>query len=110
VQRHALLSARQCISALLWNTTIATAKAESTTLTVTDPSLNQVTQTYTFWVPAGTGTATGGTTWNNQALNPGLLAVAAPAFASQNVSVVEDTGALETSINLPSYNPNIPAL
>ena len=93
-----------------WNTTVSTAKAESTTLTVTDPSLNQVSQTYTFWVPAGTGTATGGTTWNNSTLDPGLLQAAAPAFASQNVSVVEDTGALETSINLPSYNPNIPAL
>ena len=43
-------------------------------------------------------------------LDPGLLQAGAPAFASQNVSVVEDTGALETSINLPSYNPNIPAL
>jgi hypothetical protein len=93
-----------------WNTSIATASAESATLTVTDPSLNQVIQTYTFWVPAGTGTATGGTTWNNSTLDPGLLQASAPSFASQNVSVVEDTGALETSIDMPSYNPNVPAL
>ena len=93
-----------------WNTTTSTARADTTTLTVTDPSLNQVSQTYTFWVPAGTGTATGGTTWNNSTLDPGLLQAAAPAFASQNVSVVDDTGALETSIALPSFNPNIPGL
>ena len=93
-----------------WDTSIATAGSESVTLTVTDPSLNVVSQTYTFWVPAGTGSATGGTTWNNATLDPGLLQADAPAFASQNVSVVEDTGALETSINLPSYNPAIPGL
>ena len=34
-----------------WNTSISTATAESTTLTVTDPDSNQVSQTYTFWVP-----------------------------------------------------------
>jgi hypothetical protein len=49
-----------------WNTSVSTAKAESVTLTVTDPGNNQVSQTYTFWVPAASGTATGGTTWNNQ--------------------------------------------
>ena len=78
------------------------ATAESVTLTVTDPNLDQVSQTYTFWVPAGTGTSTGGTTWNNTTLDPGLLQATAPAFGSQNVSVVEDTGALETSITLPT--------
>jgi hypothetical protein len=93
-----------------WDTSVSTANAESTTLTVTDPNSNQVSQTYTFWVPAGTGTATGGTTWNNTTLNPGLLQASAPAFGSQNVSVVAATGALETSINLPSYNPTIPGL
>ena len=93
-----------------WDTTIATATTESVTLTVTDPDLNEVSQTYTFAIPAGTGSATGGTTWNNATLDSGLLQADAPAFASQNVSVVEYTGALETSINLPSYNPNIPGL
>ena len=93
-----------------WNTTIATAKDESVTLTVTDPNLNQVSQTYTFQVPAGTGTATGGTTWNNQELPPNLVQADAPGIASQNVSVVAATGSLETSINLPSYNPNVAPL
>jgi RHS repeat-associated protein len=90
-----------------WNTTVSTAKSESTTLTVTDPNNSTVSQTYTFWVPAGTGTSTGGTTWNNQTLDPGLIQADAPAFASQNVSVVAATGALETQIALPSYNPNV---
>ena len=93
-----------------WNTSIATAKAESTTLTVTDPNSNQVSQTYTFWVPAGTGSASGGTTWNNQTLDPGLIQAGAPVVDSQNVSVVAPTGALETSIDLPSYNPNVPGI
>ena len=74
------------------------------------PSSNVVSQTYDFAIPAGTGSATGGTTWNNSTLDPGLLQAGAPAFGSQNVSVVEYTGALETSINMPSYNPNIPGL
>ena len=93
-----------------WDTTIATATTESVTLTVTDPDLSEVSQTYSFAIPAGTGSATGDTDWNNSTLDPGLLQADAPAFASQNVSVVEYTGALETSINLPSYNPNIPGL
>ena len=93
-----------------WDTSIATAAAESVTLTVTDPSSNVVSQTYDFAIPAGTGSATGGTTWNNSTLDPGLLQAGAPAFGSQNASVVEYTGALETSINMPSYNPNIPGL
>jgi RHS repeat-associated protein len=90
-----------------WNTTITVAKNESVTLTVTDPNLNMVNQTYTFQVPASTGSTTGGTTWNDQELAPNLVQAAAPAIASQNVSVVADSGALETSIALPSYNPNV---
>ena len=89
-----------------WNTSISTSKAESTTLTVTDPSHNQVSQTYTFWVPAGTGTTTGGATWPSS-LDPGLIQAAAPTVASKNVAVVSATGAAESSITLPSYNPNV---
>jgi len=90
-----------------WNTTITVATSESVTLTVTDPGLNVVSQTDTFQVPAGTGSTTGGTTWSNQELPPNLVQPDAPAIASQNVSVVADTGALETSIALPSYNSNV---
>jgi RHS repeat-associated protein len=92
-----------------WNTSIATAKAESTTLTVTDPSSNVVSQTYTFWVPAASGSTTGGTTWPSS-LDPGLIQATAPAVVSQNVAVVSATGAAETSIDLPSFNPNVSPL
>ena len=61
-------------------------------------------------MPAATGSATGGTTWNNQALDPGLISASSPAIASHNVSVVAVTGAAEASIDLPSFNPNVPAL
>jgi RHS repeat-associated protein len=93
-----------------WDTSVATANAESVTLSVTDPNNSVVSQTYDFWVPAGTGSATGGTTWNNTTLDPGLIQGCAPTFASDNVLVVAPTGALETAINLPSYNPNVPAI
>ena len=33
-----------------------------------------------------------------------------PSIASQGVSVDADSGALDTDIDLPSYNPNVPAL
>ena len=75
-----------------WNTSVSTAAADSVTLTVTDPSLSQVSQTYTFWVPAATGSSTGGTTWNNTTLDPGLVQAGAPVFSSKNASVVEDSG------------------
>jgi len=90
-----------------WGTMVSTATSSSATLTVTDPNNNVVTQTYTFWVPAGTGSTTGGATWNNTTLDPGLLRPDAPVIASHNVSVVANTGALETSIALPSVNPNV---
>ena len=92
-----------------WATSISTSQAESATLTVTDPSSNQVSQTYTFWVPAGSGSTTGGTTWPSS-LDPGAIQAGSPAVSSGNVSVVSATGALMTSIDMPSYNPNVPAL
>ncbi len=92
-----------------WDTTISTANSESVTLTVTDPDSNQVSQTYTFWVPAGSDSTTGGTTWASS-LDPGAIAASSPAVSSDNVSVVSATGALAAAIDMPSYNPNVPAL
>src|SRR5262249_55665698 len=66
-------------------------------------------QTYTFWVLAGSGSTTGGTTWPST-LNPGAIADSSLAVSSGNVAVVSATGALMTSIDMPSYNPNVPAL
>jgi RHS repeat-associated protein len=100
-----------------WNTTISTAKNESVTLTVTDPNLNVVNQTYTFHAPAGTGTTTGGTTWNDQELAPNLIKPYADMIglmgycaSCSGTFVTADTGAWNTAIHLPTYNPGIPPL
>ena len=100
-----------------WNTSISTAKAESTTLTVTDPNSNVVSQTYTFWVPAGTGTTSGVTSWNNQTIDPGSLLPAASDSplvglcpTCSGTYVTSYTGAWNTAIILPSYNPNVPSV
>jgi hypothetical protein len=77
-----------------WDTTIATAATESVTLTVTDPSSNVVTQTYDFSIPAGTGSATGGTTWNNSTLDPGVVTRAANTATIDVDDVVQEVCAL----------------
>ena len=41
---------------------------------------------------------------------PDLEEAGSPTIASQGVSVDSVSGALDTSIDLPSYNPNVPAL
>ena len=41
---------------------------------------------------------------------PDLEASGAPSIASQGVSVDADSGALNTNIDLPGYNPTVPAL
>ena len=43
-------------------------------------------------------------------ISPDLVEPGAPAIASQDVSVDANSGALDASIALPSYNPNVPAL
>ncbi len=84
---------------------------ESVTLSVTDINSHTETFTYDFLVPAGTGSGSGGggATWPTS-LPPNLVLDQAPAIDSQNVSVDSTSGALDTSINLPSYNPNLPSL
>ncbi len=89
-----------------WAATIPTAGAQSATLTVTDPNGQQVSQTYTFWAESGTGSTSGNATWP-ASLDPGLISAGAPAIGSQNVSVVSATGSAETSIAMPSFNPNV---
>ena len=43
-------------------------------------------------------------------ISPDTVEPGAPSIASQNASVDADSGALDTAIDLPSYNPNMPAL
>jgi YD repeat-containing protein len=81
------------------------------TLTVTDTSSHQESQTYYFVIPPGGNEATMPTSasWP-VTLPPDTVEPGAPAIASQGVSVDADSGALDSSIPLPGYNPNVPAL
>ena len=42
--------------------------------------------------------------------SPDTVSPDAPEWQSHGVGVNADSGALDTTINLPSYNPNVPAL
>ena len=93
-----------------WDSSVSTAATNSATLTVTNTSGQTQVQTYTFQVPAGSGTAgTGTATWP-QSLSPDTVSTAAPSFAAHGATVDANSGSLGTSITLPSYNPNVPAV
>jgi RHS repeat-associated protein len=95
-----------------WETTNAGAAfSSSVTLSVTDTNSHTETYTYDFWVPAGSGFAGSGgnATWPTS-LAPGQELLSDPSFSSDNATVDAASGSLDTEIDLPSYNPNIPAL
>ncbi len=83
----------------------------SLSLSVTDTNSHTETFTFDYWMPAGIynslGTASNAT-WPGS-LAPDQELDSAPAFASDGASVDATSGALDTIIPLPSYNPNIPA-
>jgi RHS repeat-associated protein len=86
--------------------------SDAVTLSVTDTNSHSETYTYDFWVGDNTGgSSSGGTgvTWPTS-LAPNQELLSAPAFDSNNSSVDALSGSLDTDINLPSYNPNVPAL
>src|SRR5205807_594785 len=68
---------------------------------------------YSWWVPAGSGSnGSGGGPPNPswpEALAPNVVLPANPSFDSQYVSVSANSGALDVTLPMPSYNPNIPA-
>ena len=97
-----------------WNSTFDTVSpTASITLTVTDTDSDQETQTYTFALPQRTSTGvafgTGTMSWP-AALSPDTVLAGDDSFPSQNVSVDANSGALDTAIALPTYNPNVPGL
>jgi RHS repeat-associated protein len=93
-----------------WNTNNYTGPSvASVTLTATNASSQQESQTYYFLVPNGGPAAGGAPTWP-QSLSPDTISPGSPSWASDDVSVTADSGALDTTIPLPSYNPNVPAL
>ena len=86
--------------------------AASVTLSVTDTSSHIETYTYDFYVPLGSGAAQSGgssATWPTS-LAPSQELLSAPSFSSDNATVDATSGSLDTEIDLPSYNPNVPAL
>jgi RHS repeat-associated protein len=93
-----------------WDSSVSAATTNSATLTVTNTGGQTETQTYTFQVPAGSGTAGTGTASWPQSLSPDTVSPSAPAVAVQDGSVDSNSGALDTSITLPTYNPNVPAV
>ena len=82
---------------------------DSVTLTATDGGGQQESQTYYFVVPAGTSGSGGSTTWPTT-LPPNTVVSSAPSWSGDGVSVNADSGALDTTLTLPTYNPNVPAL
>jgi YD repeat-containing protein len=83
---------------------------DSVTLSVTDSNSHTETFTYDFLLPAGSATQAGSLdTWPTS-LPPSSELISAPSFDSDNASVDATSGSLDTEIDLPSYNPNVPAL
>ncbi len=84
----------------------------SVTLSVTDTHNHAQTYTYDFYVPTGSVVAHSGggnATWPTS-LAPSQELISAPSFPTDNASVDATSGSLDTEIDLPSYNPNVPAL
>jgi RHS repeat-associated protein len=93
-----------------WKSSVATSKIDSVTLTVTNTSSQTEVQTYSFWVPAGSRAPfSSPPTWP-EATPPNLVLPSASSFASHNASVDANSGALDATIPLPAYNPNVPAI
>jgi YD repeat-containing protein len=93
-----------------WPGTQASAQVESITLTVTDANSHQESETIDFQVPTSNiVTMPSSASWP-VTIPADLVQPGAPAFDSQGVSVDAVSGALDASIDLPSYNPNVPAL
>ena len=79
---------------------------------MTDTNSHTETYTYDFQVPEGSVSQSGGgtnATWPTT-LAPNTISANDPSWPSDDVSVDSNSGSLDTSIQLPSYNPNVPAL
>ena len=93
-----------------WPTAVLASYVDSVTLTATNASSQQEIQTYYFVVPAGsTSTNTGTAAWP-ATLSPDTVGASAASWSGDGVSVNADSGALDTTLSLPTYNPNVPAL
>ncbi len=79
---------------------------------MTDTNSHIETYTYDFQVPQGNGgnSSGGGTASWPQVLTPDTVNENGTAWASDYLGIDSNSGSLDTSIDLPSYNPNVPAL
>ena len=90
---------------------IAAVRSVTLTATQSTTGLTEV-QTYSFYLPTGSVSGSGGgttATWP-EALGPDLLLAGSPAFGSHDVAVDANRGALDAAIMLPSYSPNLAPL
>ncbi|HZW33510.1 MAG TPA: hypothetical protein VFF52_22515, partial [Isosphaeraceae bacterium] len=86
------------------------AVTNAVTLTVTNSSSQQETQTVYFDYPGSNSvTLPTSSSWP-VTFPPDQVEPGAPSISSQGVTVDADSGALDSQIALPSYNPNVPAL
>ncbi len=93
-----------------WDASITSQTVNSVTLTATNGGGQQEIQTYYFLLTKGTNTyATGSADWPTT-LSPDTVNPGAATWSSDDVSVDANSGALDTSIALPTYNPNVPGL
>ena len=89
-----------------WTNSIATTHVDAITLSVTDSNSHIETYTYDFQLLRGGAGTSGNATWP-QSLAPNTVSAGRPGMVSDYVSVDSNSGALDTSIPLPSYNPNV---
>ncbi len=95
-----------------WSYAHSSAQVDPITLSVEDSNSHFETYTYDFQLPVGTQSPVSGggnMTWP-QSYSPDTISADDPQWDSDNVSVDSNSGSLDTSIPLPSYNPRVPAL
>jgi RHS repeat-associated protein len=93
-----------------WGSLVSQPITEPVTLTVTDANSHQESVSLDFLLPTtAVVTMPTSASWPTS-LAPDQVAPGAPAIPGQNVSVDANSGALDSTINLPSYNPTVPAI
>jgi YD repeat-containing protein len=93
-----------------WSGTIPNATVSYTTLTATNGSSQQESQTFYFLLPSTNIVSMPNSASWPETVAPDTARPEGSAFASHDLGVDANTGAVDTSIPLPAYNPNIPGL
>ena len=93
-----------------WSASLSSQATDSVTLTATDTNGHQEVQTYYFLIDTGTNSSPIGSANWPTTIPPDTVLAGGQSTGSDGVSVDSNSGALDTSIALPSYNPNVPGL